>query len=75
MISLHSQTDSPLYTNLSCSIDQLEIKKQYMACPHCKKKTSEEAKGLWKCWKCLKIVDGIVTFSLNVGLADGTGKI
>lgn len=72
---MHSQTDSSLYTSLSCSIDQLEIKKQYMACPHCKKKTSEEAKGLWKCWKCLKIVDGIVTFSLNVGLADGTGKI
>ena len=74
MKSMIKQSDSSIFSIISCHVNDVHIKRQYRACPHCKRMTSEEVKNLWKCFKCLKIVDTVPTFVLSLVLADSTGS-
>ena len=74
MKKLIFKSDSSLFSAISCAISDVKIKKQYRACPLCKRMTSEEVKGLWKCLKCSKIVDTVPTFVISLLLSDASGS-
>ena len=68
------ETDGAVYSEVLVSVGDIKLKKEYMACPNCRRATIQESLNFWQCIKCSKMVDPLPTLIISLVLADSTGS-
>ena len=74
MKTVARDSDCALYSEIMLSVSDIKLKKEYMACPNCRKATIRQESTLYHCIKCSLIVDAIPTLIISLILADSTGS-
>jgi DNA/RNA endonuclease YhcR with UshA esterase domain len=75
MKRMEQEVDCGMYSEILVTATEVKLKKEYMACPRCKKTTISQEKNIFQCQKCRMIVDAVPTFIVSLVLADGTGSL